>query len=371
MAQKRIYLSPPHLGDQELNFIKDAFEKNWITTLGENLTAFEKAICQLSGTAHSVALNSGTAAIHLALILAGVKKDDEVICASFTFIASANPILYLGATPVFVDSENDTWNMSPELLETCIKDRIKKGKKPKAIVLVHLYGQPAKLKELIRIAAQYEITLIEDAAESLGSTYEGKMTGSFGQMGIYSFNGNKIITTSSGGILISNQESLIEKAKFLSTQARDKAPHYQHSEIGYNYRMSNVLAGIGLGQLKVLAERIKKKRWIFDYYKNKLESSGKFSFVEDLENTYSNKWLTTIVSKEESPEILRTRLESNNIEARPLWKPLHLQPVFKEALAYTDGTSENLFMKGLCLPSGTQMTEEDLERITDLLLKKV
>jgi dTDP-4-amino-4,6-dideoxygalactose transaminase len=367
MAKKRIYLSPPHLGDKELNFIKDAFEKNWITTLGDNINAFEKEICQLSGIAHSVALNSGTAAIHLALILAGVKKDDEVICSSFTFIASANPIVYLGATPVFIDSETDTWNMSPELLETCIKDRIKKGKKPKALLLVHLYGQPAKLKEIIRITNQYEITLIEDAAESLGSRYEGKMTGSFGKMGIYSFNGNKIITTSSGGVLISNEAPLIEKAKFLSTQARDQAPHYQHSETGYNYRMSNVLAGIGLGQLEVLEERVKKKRWIFDYYKNKLGPSGKFSFVEDLENTYSNKWLTTIISNHELPEPLRIRLEANNIEARPLWKPLHLQPVFKDAPAYTDSTSEKLFMKGLCLPSGTQMTEEDLELITGLL----
>jgi dTDP-4-amino-4,6-dideoxygalactose transaminase len=367
LIKKKIYLSPPHLGAQEIRYVHDAFEKNWVSTTGENLDNFEKEICTISGIRHSVALSSGTAAIHLALILLGVKKDDEVICPTFTFIASANPIIYLGATPVFVDSEVDTWNISPILLEGAIKDRIKKGKKPKAIIFVHLFGQPAKLNELLKIAHQYEIPVIEDAAESLGSTYEGKMTGGFGTMGIYSFNGNKIITTSGGGALVSDNEKFIEKARFLSTQARDIAPHYEHSEIGYNYRMSNILAGIGMGQLEVLTERIKKKRAIFDFYKNWLQPIGKFVFLEEFKNTFSNKWLTVVLSNSESPENIRLKLEADNIESRPLWKPLHTQPVFKNAPAYVDGTSEKLFQKGLCLPSGTAMTEEDQERIIKII----
>jgi dTDP-4-amino-4,6-dideoxygalactose transaminase len=367
VTNKRIYLSPPHLGNQEMGFIKDAFEKNWITTSGENVDAFEKGICKVTEATHCAALNSGTAAIHLALILAGVSKNDEVICSTFTFVASANPIVYLGAIPLFVDSESDSWNMSPELLELTIKDRIKKGKKPKAILLVHLYGRPAKLKEILAIANQYEILLIEDAAESLGSTFEGKMTGTFGQMGIYSFNGNKIITTSGGGALVSNDEKIIAKARFLSAQARDIAPYYQHSEIGFNYRMSNILAGIGLGQLQVLEKRIEYKRWIFNYYKDKLEISGKFSFPKEQKGTFCNTWLTTIISNDEAPESIRLRLEARNIESRLLWKPLHLQPVFKDAPSYVNGTSEYFFNKGLCLPSGTSMTERELNEIIDVL----
>jgi dTDP-4-amino-4,6-dideoxygalactose transaminase len=367
VTKNKIYLSPPHLGKEEIKYIQDAFEKNWISTLGDNLNNFEKELCRISGSASCAALSSGTSAIHLSLILAGVQKEDEVICSSFTFIASANPILYCGARPVFVDSEKDTWNMSPVLLEKAIQDRISKGKKPKAIVLVHLYGQPARISEIVTIAKQYDITLIEDAAESLGSTYDGKMTGTFGLMGIYSFNGNKIITSSSGGALISNSEALPAKAKFLATQARDPAPHYQHSETGYNYRMSNVLAGIGLGQLSVLQDRIKRRREIFDYYKKKLEPTGKFSFPVELKNTFSNRWLTTVISHSEKPEALRQRLENENIESRPLWKPLHLQPVFKDAPAYIDGTSEKLFDTGICLPSGTTMTEEELDRIIEII----
>lgn len=366
MAKKRIYLSPPHLGDNEIKHIKDAFEKNWITTSGDNIEAFEKEICKISSVTNCIALNSGTSAIHLALIALGIEKGDEVICSSFTFVASANPIVYLGATPIFIDSEQNTWNMSPVLLEKAIQDRIKKGKKPKAILLVHLFGQPAKLNELLEISTTYEIPIIEDAAESIGSTYEGKMTGSFGHIGIYSFNGNKIITTSGGGALITNDKKVAEKTKFLATQARDKASHYQHSEIGYNYRLSNILAGIGLGQLEVLQNRIQRKREIFDYYKKQLEPTGKFSFLEEFKNTYSNRWLTVILSLEENPELLKSKLEADNIESRPLWKPLHLQPVFKDAPAYIDGTSEKLFQKGLCLPSGTAMTEEDLYRIVKL-----
>ncbi len=368
VIKKKIYLSPPHLGLKEISYVNDAFEKNWITTSGENLDTFEKNLCQLSGASHCLAVNSGTAAIHLALILLGVQKDDEVLCSSFTFIASANPIVYLGATPIFIDSEVDTWNMSPLLLETAIKDRIKKGKKPKAIILVHLFGQPAKLGEILKLATEYDIPIIEDAAESLGSTYEGKMTGSFGTLGIYSFNGNKIITTSGGGALLAHDKKLIEKAKFLSTQSRDIAPYYQHSEIGYNYRMSNILAGIGIGQLEVLSERVKKKRAIFDFYKNNLQPTGKFIFLEELKDTYSNKWLTVILCNSEEPDHLRLKLEADNIESRPLWKPLHLQPIFKDSPSYKDGTAEKLFQKGLCLPSGTAMNEEDLERVIKILL---
>ncbi len=366
--KKELYLSPPHLGSREIEYIKDAFEKNWITTSGDNLNAFEKKISLISGVTHSIALCSGTAAIHLALILLGIKKGDEVICSSFTFIASANPIVYLGATPVFVDSESESWNMSPALLEIAIQDRIKKGKKPKAIILVHLFGQPAQLDEIIKIAEAYEIPIVEDAAESLGSTYKGKMTGSFGTLGIYSFNGNKIITTSGGGALIGNDKALIEKAKFLSTQARDEASHYQHSETGYNYRMSNILAGIGLGQLEVLTERVKRKREIFDFYSKKLQPTGKFTLQKELPETMSNKWLTATLCNEESPENIQLRLKADNIESRPVWKPRHLQPVFKDAPAYVDGTSEKIFEKGLCFPSGTAMTEEDLERIIKILL---
>ncbi len=364
---KRLYLSPPHLGTSEMNFIKDAFERNWITTSGENLDLFEKNICQIAGATSCLAVNSGTAAIHLALLLVGVKKDDEVICSSFTFIASANPIRYLGALPVFIDSEEDTWNMSPILLEEAIIDRIKKGKKPKAILLVHLFGQPAKLTEIMKISDRYDIPLIEDAAESLGSTYDGKMTGTFGALGIYSFNGNKIITTSGGGALLSNNKKYIEKAKFLATQARDNSPHYQHSEVGYNYRMSNILAGIGIGQLDVLSDRIRKKREIYTYYSTHLEPLGNFSFLKELKNTFSNKWLTAIISKTEKPEAISAKLEADNIESRPLWKPLHLQPLFQGAPAYVDGTSEKLFQQGLCLPSGTAMTEEDLERVVKII----
>jgi len=367
VSAKRIYLSPPHLGSRELEYIQDAFRKNWITTAGENIDQFEKSICTVTNTEYAVALNSGTAAIHLALKLLGINIGDEVICSTFTFVASANPILYLGAIPVFVDSEKETWNMSPELLEIAVKDRIQKGKKPKAIVLVHLYGQPAKLHEIIRIAQNYDIPLIEDAAESLGSTYEGKMTGTFGLMGIYSFNGNKIITTSGGGMLISNNKLFIERAKFLSTQSRDTAPYYQHSEIGFNYRLSNVLAGIGIGQLELLQERIKRKRSIFEYYKSRLETSSQFIFPKEMENTFGNRWLTTVLLNQNTPEFYKSKLESNNIESRFLWKPLHLQPLFKDMPKYIDGTSEVLFNKGLCLPSGTAMTDEDLDRVVKSL----
>ena len=372
--KKRIYLSPPHLGASEIEYVKEAFASNWITNAGENVEAFEKSICQYTSTANAVVLQSGTAAIHLALILLGVTAGDEVICPSFTFSASANPIVYLGARPVFVDSEKETWNMSPDLLKEAIADRIKKGKKPKAIILVHLYGQVAQIEKILDLALEYQIPVIEDAAESLGSTYEGKMTGTFGKFGIYSFNGNKIITTSGGGALISEDHALIESAKFLSTQARDHAPHYQHSAIGYNYKMSNVLAGIGRGQLEVIEERIQKRRFIFEYYKTACRNISEISFLEERKNTFYNRWLTCILIDEKSKvnkEDIRLALEAENIESRPLWKPMHMQPIFEQELFYGNGVSEQLFNSGLCLPSGSAMSEEDLDRVIKTIFKVI
>jgi dTDP-4-amino-4,6-dideoxygalactose transaminase len=314
-------------------------------------------------------LSSGTAGIHLALIILGVQQGDEVICSSFTFSGSCNPIVYLKATPVFIDSETDTWNMDPELLEEAIRARIKKiGKKPKAIIMVHLYGMPARIDAIMRIARQYEIPVIEDAAEALGSQYQGKKLGTFGDLGVYSFNGNKIITTSGGGALISENERWIQKAKFLATQARDPAPHYEHSEIGYNYRLSNICAGIGRGQLKVLDERVKQRRAIHAYYYQHLNTVQEITFLNEIEEAFSNRWLTTILinssdDKGLTREDVRAALERENIESRPLWKPMHLQPVFKDNPVFTNSNSEMLFHKGLCLPSGSDLTMNDLDRV--------
>ncbi len=354
-----------------MNYIHEAFDTNWIAPLGPHVNNFEKEMAAYVGTQHAAALSSGTAAIHLALILSNVKAGDEVICQSLTFSASANPIAYQQATPVFIDSEEETWNMDPALLETAIKDRLSSGKKPKAVIVVHLYGQPAKMEEITSICRQYEIPLIEDAAEALGSSYKNKRAGSFGRFGILSFNGNKIITTSGGGMLVSDNEELISKARFLATQARDDAPHYQHSHIGYNYRMSNVLAGIGLGQLKVLEQRIKQKRNIFNFYSSTLSHIAGISFQPELAETKSNRWLTALTIDPAfckiNRETLRLAFEKENIEARPLWKPMHLQPVFKSAPAYVNGTSEKLFQNGLCLPSDTNMTADDRSRIRTVL----
>lgn len=360
------------MGTKEEVFVKDAFDTNWIAPLGPHVNNFEKDLELYTGTKHAAALSSGTAALHLALILSGVKAGDEVICQSFTFSASANPIVYQGAKPVFVDSEKDTWNMNPDFLEEAINDRIKKGKKLSAIIIVDLYGMPAKLKEIMDIANKYNIPLIEDAAEALGSHINNKMCGTYGKLNILSFNGNKIITTSSGGALLSDDEELINKSRFLATQARDEAPHYQHSHIGYNYRMSNVLAGIGRGQMIVLPERIKQRRDNFFRYKTyfkEVEKRGyQINFQEEPDAYYSNRWLTTIYSdpklnKGISRESLRLSLDKENIESRPLWKPMHLQPIFKSSPFYGDGTSEDLFNKGLCLPSGSNLTNNDFERI--------
>ncbi|MFM7431306.1 MAG: aminotransferase class I/II-fold pyridoxal phosphate-dependent enzyme [Flammeovirgaceae bacterium] len=370
--KKRIYLSPPHMGGQELEFINDAFDTNWISPAGPHIDAFEAELVAYNQIEHCAALSSGTAAIHLALIILGVQQGDEVICATFTFSGSCNPIVYKGATPVFVDSEMDTWNIDPILLQEAIEARIKVGKKPKAIIVVHLYGMPAKMNQIMSIAKKYEIPVIEDAAEALGSTYFGKKAGSLGDIGIYSFNGNKIITTSGGGALVSRNEDWVKKAKFLATQARDNAPHYQHSQIGYNYRLSNICAGIGRGQLMVLQERVKKRRENFAMYEKAFSNQLGITFQPEINGNFSNRWLTTVffehsIYQRVTPENIRQALEKENIESRPLWKPMHLQPVFKDAPSFTNGTSESLFEKGLCLPSGTVLLADDIIRISALV----
>ncbi|MFR9165370.1 MAG: DegT/DnrJ/EryC1/StrS family aminotransferase [Dysgonomonas sp.] len=374
MTNERIWLSLAHMGGREQEFIQEAFDTNWIVPLGPNVDGFEHDLeTFLGNNSHVAALSAGTAAIHLGLVLLGVKAGDEVICQSFTFSASANPIKYLGATPVFVDSEPDTWNMSPEHLEEAIKDRISKGKKPKAILPVHLYGMPAKMDEILKISQKYEIPVLEDAAEALGSKYKNIGCGTFGEVAALSFNGNKIITTSGGGALVSKNEDDIKRARFLATQARDAAPHYQHTQVGYNYRMSNVVAGIGRGQMFVLPERIKQRRANNKFYRELLSGIESISFqTEPDSDFFSNYWLTSILidpskSGGKTREDVRLALDSANIESRPLWKPMHLQPVFKDCPYYGSGVSDKLFENGLCLPSGSSLTEEDLSRVVDVV----
>ncbi|WP_282148186.1 aminotransferase class I/II-fold pyridoxal phosphate-dependent enzyme [Algibacter lectus] len=369
LTKTKIYLSSPHMGGNEQKYVNDAFETNWIAPLGPNVNGFEDDIKSYLGFNNEVAvLSSGTASIHLALELIGVSKGDEVLCQSFTFSASANPIMYLGATPVFIDSEKDTWNMSPELLEIAIKDRIEKNKKPKAIVAVHLYGMPYKANEINAIAKKYDIAVVEDSAEALGSTYHDKACGTLSDFGILSFNGNKIITTSGGGALITKNKALKDKAVFLSTQARDDAPHYQHSHVGYNYRMSNVLAGIGRGQMEVLDDRVAARRANYEFYKKHLSGFNTIEFVDEPAGSYSNRWITCIKTDSfETREKIRLTLLEDDIESRPLWKPMHTQPVFKDCLHFSDGTSEDLFEKGLCLPSGSNLTNDDLNRILEII----
>ena len=365
----RIYLSSPHMGGAEQSFVNEAFETNWIAPLGPNVDGFERDLAAYTGAKHAAVLTSGTAAIHLSLIILGVKAGDEVLCSSFTFSASANPIMYLGATPVFIDSEADTWNMSPEFLEAAIKARLAAGKRPKAVVLAHLYGMPSKMRELVDICERYNIPLVEDAAEALGSSYHGQAMGTFGATGVLSFNGNKIITTSGGGALIANDEHYTTRARFLATQARDPAPHYQHSQVGYNYRMSNIAAGIGRGQMQVLDERVSQRRANFAFYRELFaEQAGVTPAPLEPEGMVSNRWLSTVLidpvqTGGTTREDVRLRLEEDNIETRPLWKPLHLQPVFKDAPYYGDGLSERLFENGLCLPSGSNLSDEEFARI--------
>lgn len=369
-TNERIWLSLAHMGGHEQRFVQEAFDTNWVVPMGPNVDAFETELAAfLQSNVYVAALSAGTASLHLALIILGAKQGDEVLCQSFTFSASANPIVYQGATPVFIDSEKDTWNMSPEHLERAIKDRISKGKKPKAIIPVHLYGMPAKIEEIQSISSKYEIPIIEDAAEALGSRYKNQHCGTFGEMAVLSFNGNKIITTSGGGALVAHNEEYIKTARFLATQARDAAPHYQHSHIGYNYRMSNVVAGIGRGQMLVLEDRIKQRRTNNEFYRKGLEKVEGISFqTEPSSDYFSNYWLTSILVNPlktggKTREDIYDVLNENNIESRPLWKPMHMQPIFSGCPYYGDGTSERLFRDGLCLPSGTSLSFDDIDRV--------
>lgn len=370
----KIWLSSPHMGGAEQKYIKEAFDTNWVAPLGANVNGFEADIqSYLEEEVHVAALSSGTAAIHLGLVLWGVDQGDEVICQSMTFSASANPILYQGAKPIFVDSEPDTWNMCPVALENAIKDRIEKGKKPKAIIAVHLYGTPYKVKEINAVAKKYGIPVLEDAAEALGSTYNKEKCGALGDLSILSFNGNKIITTSGGGALVAHDQKTKERAVFYATQARDDAPHYQHSEIGYNYRMSNVVAGIGRGQMEVLDDRVKARRANYEFYKKELKTIKGIEFVPEPENTFANRWLSTVLIDEKKTGMdhseLREALQKEDIETRPLWKPMHVQPVFEDYPFYVNGhgVAEDLFKKGLCLPSGSNLTDDDRKRVVKAL----
>jgi len=370
----KIWLSSPHMSGNEIKYVQEAFDTNWVAPLGPNVNNFETELANYLKVSHVAALSSGTAALHLALIILGIKQNDEVLVSSFTFSATVNPIVYQCATPIFIDSEKDTWNMDPNLLEQAIKDRIAKGKKPKAIILVHLYGMPAKIDELFEIADKYEIPVIEDAAEALGSKYKNKAVGIRGTFGILSFNGNKIITTSGGGALVSNNKEYIEKARFLATQARDDAPHYQHSQIGYNYRMSNIVAGIGRAQLEVIEQRVEQRRDNFKKYSEFFNNYRGINLLKEPDsNYYSNYWLTTLSINPKvsttNTENIRIALKKENIESRPLWKPMHLQPIFKKYPAYLNGVSENLFNSGLCLPSGSNLSDTDFDRILDTLKK--
>ena len=373
--KSKIWLSSPHMGGGEMKYVQEAFDQNWVAPLGKNVDEFENAIQEfIEEDKFVAALSSGTAALHLALIQLGVGYGDEVICQSFTFSASANPIKYLGANPVFVDSDPINWNMSPFFLEEAIKDRISKNKKPKAVIIVHLYGMPALMDEITAICSKYEIPLIEDSAEALGSTYKNKKCGTFGDFAILSFNGNKIITTSGGGALVGPTKETKEKTIFLSTQARDNAPHYQHSEIGYNYRLSNICAGIGRGQMEVLPDRIQKRRAVNDFYKDVFSNIDAVNlFSEASSDFFSNHWLSSItidkkVTTRTNQELMAAFAEEN-IETRPLWKPMHLQPVFNDCQYFGETVSEELFTAGLCLPSGSNITNDDKNRIYEVISK--
>lgn len=373
--KEKIWLSSPHMGGNELKYIHQAFDENWVAPLGPNVNGFEQDLQAFLGSEVKVsALSAGTAALHLALIECGVQAGDEVLCQTMTFSASANPIVYQGATPVFIDSEKSTWNLSPFFLEEAIKDRISKGKKPKAVIAVSLYGMPFQVEEVLSICQKYNIPLIEDAAEALGSTYKGKACGTFGKFGVLSFNGNKIITTSGGGALVCHSQEEKDKAVFLSTQARDEAPHYQHSHIGYNYRMSNITAGIGRGQMEVLPDRINARRKMHAFYTELFKDiRGIQLLTEPNEDYFSNHWLSVIHIDEQlvgfDREALRLAFLEDNIETRPLWKPMHLQPVFSGAPYYGEQVAETLFNNGLCLPSGSNLTEADRQRIVKVFRK--
>lgn len=367
----RVWLSSPHMGGNEIRYVQEAFDTNWIAPLGPNVSAFEQSIEAYMGEGnHCAVLSSGTAAIHLGLILLGVKPGDEVLCQSLTFSASANPIAYIGAHPVFIDSEPETYNMDPVLLEEAIIDRMKLGSKPKAIVAVHLYGMPYKSREIMEVARRYQIPVLEDSAEALGSTYFGKKCGTLANISVLSFNGNKIITTSGGGALLSRNAFDKERAVFLSTQARDDAPHYEHSHIGYNYRMSNLLAGAGRGQMEVLDQRVAARRSNFEFYRSFLAEVEEIEVTPEPEGYFSNRWLSTIVTPSfEVREKLRNAMWEDNVESRPIWKPMHMQPIFRHCPQYTNGVSEEFFLNGLCLPSGSNLTVEELERVKTQIKK--
>ena len=379
MTTKRIYLSPPHMGGQELDFVKEAFDTNWIAPLGPNVDAFEKELAAMVGLAGGAALTSGTAAIHLALKQAGVGPGDSVFCSDLTFSGSCNPILYEQATPVFIDCDYESWNMSPSTLQRAFTDFAARGKKPKAAIVVNLYGQSADMDPILDLCRQYNVPLIEDAAESLGASYKGRASGSCGHIGVFSFNGNKIITTSGGGMAVSNDVEALNKIRFWATQARDPAPHYQHTEIGYNYRMSNILAGIGRGQIRVLKDRVVRRGEIFKTYQQAFASIPDIEMMPIASYGTPNYWLTVITVKHESrvsPSCLMDALAAENIEARPLWKPMHLQPIFAEYPFYGSLTSlrpfatsvgEDLFTRGLCLPSGSSMTQEEQQLVIDII----
>ncbi len=376
MSDQRIYLSPPHMSGFEQQYIQEAFRTNWIAPLGPNVDAFERELAERVGISHAAAVSSGTAAIHLALELLGVQQGDIVFCSTLTFVASANPILYQGAHPVFIDSEPDTWNMSPIALKKAFEAAEKENKLPKAVIVVNLYGQSADLDPILDICNQYDVPVIEDAAESLGATYKGRASGTIGKFGVYSFNGNKIITTSGGGMLVSEDGQAIDRARFLATQARDRALHYQHSHKGYNYRMSNILAGIGRGQLKVLDDRIAARREIFNRYKEAFQDVDGIEFMPEASFGRSTRWLTVLTIDPKKTGVTRTQiieeLEKANIESRPVWKPLHMQPLFKNCKIYShfeyENIAERLFEHGLCLPSGSSMTLEQQNRVTEVVI---
>ena len=363
--ENRIFLSPPHMSGNEQKYIDEVFKSNYIAPFGEYVTKFEDSIKAYTNSSYAFASINATAALHLALRVLDVSKDDFVLASSFTFIGSVAPILYQNAKPVFIDCD-ESWNLSPKLLKEAIK---KLPKKPKALILTHLYGQMAQIDEIVSICKEEGIYLIEDAAESLGATFKGKQSGTFGDLGVYSFNGNKILTTSGGGMLVSENDYWIDKSGYLSSQAREKEIFYQHHEIGYNYRISNVLAAIGVAQMEVLNARIKKRREIFSWYKEELEKIEEISFMPEIDGSAGNRWLTTLTFEKSDPFKIIDLLEKNKIESRPLWKPMHLQPVFKDEISFTNGESEKLFSTGICLPSGTAMSKDDVQRVCDIIIK--
>ncbi len=366
---ERIYLSPPDIGELERRYVTEAFDTNWIAPLGPNVDGFEEEFCEVVGASHAAALSSGTAALHLALRLAGVERDDEVLVSTLTFVASASPVVFLGAKPIFVDSERTSWNIDPQRVADFFADRAEKNRLPKALVVVHLYGQCADLDALVELCERYEVTLIEDAAEALGATYRGRSPGTFGQSAIFSFNGNKIITSSGGGMLVSNDEKLIARARKLATQARDPAPHYEHSELGYNYRMSNVVAGIGRGQIASLSDKVAATRRTFDAYYDALADLDGVEFMPEAPWGRHSRWLTCLTVDPEAAgvdrEMIRKAMEAANIEARPVWKPMHMQPVFSDAEILGGEVAEDLFERGLCLPSGSSLTDAQRQRVIE------